>query len=286
MPKGLYTGVQRAAERAERAVRVRWHQPNILERRRLAERLSVRPGLPRLDEERGYGLLPPGTIREVGPAIRFVQELCRERGFSAIRERKKDYRATILAPRTYEEAPAIFDLAFSDDALSIAVDYLGEIPVLHNIEVWATPTNQMTKGSQYYHRDGGGWYLRRAKFLFNMIEVGPQNGPFTFLPAHVSDRVARANGRITGRFEDEEIFRIASRTDEVALTGPEGTGAVVDSSRCFHFGSRAREGTRVMIMFHFLRFIDLVQGGDLRRTAGFRDRFGDDPLRNLIVPNQ
>src|SRR5581483_2673430 len=113
-------------ERAERAVRVRWHQPNILERRRLAERLSVRPGLPRLDEERGYGLLPPGTIREVGPAIRFVQELCRER--------EKDYRATILAPRTYEEAPAIFDLAFSDDALSIAVDYLGEIPVLHNIE--------------------------------------------------------------------------------------------------------------------------------------------------------
>jgi hypothetical protein len=280
----LAVGAQKTAEQAKRIIRARIYENQAAERCQLAQGIRVRTGLPHINNTTAYAPLPAGTISEVDAAVEFTQKLWRDRRFSTVRKRKEDYRATILAPRTYEEAPPIFDLAFSDDVLSIAIDYLGEVPVLHNIEVWATPTNNLMKGSQYYHRDGGRWYLRRAKFLFNMIDIGPNNGPFTFLPANVSMQVANASGRVAGRFEDDEIFKSASKSDEVCLIGPAGTGAVVDSSRCLHFGSRAREGNRLLIMFHFLPLIDLVEGGDLRRTSGFRERFGEDPVRNLVIP--
>jgi hypothetical protein len=63
---------------------------------------------------------------------------------------------------------------------------------------------------------------------------------------------------------------------------------VIDTSRCFHFGSRSRDKERLMIMFQFWSPIDLPpgQGDNLRRSAVFNEKFGNDPVRMLLIPDE
>ena len=190
-------------------------------------------------------------------------------------------------PSRYEEAPPLFDLALSDEVLQIATEYLGEVPVMMRLKLWWTPVNEALKGSQLYHRDGLNWLKRQAKFLVVMNDVDENCGPFTFLPADISSRIARTLGSVKDqeRVSDEVVHRYSTPADAISLVGPAGTGAVVDSSRCFHFGARARGGERLMLVFNFMPKIDVPGSRSLRRTAAFNERFGnDDEVRKLVVP--
>jgi hypothetical protein len=242
-----------------------------------------------IDERTGYSPFSAQTIPSIVPAITFAQAVRADRHARMSEHKKGDYNPTIHAPKRYEDAPEFFDLALSDQIIQIASDYLGEIPVLLHIKLWCTPVNDHMKGSQLYHRDGRQWTLRRAKFLINMDDVDADCGPFTFLPADVTERVSNSIGGMKrqGRVTDEMIYqRHAQRSDSVSLIGPAGTGAAVDSSRCFHHGARVRKGERLLLMFHFLRLSDAMHGGQLYRSPGFQDRFGNDTVRRLLVPNE
>jgi len=269
---------------AARSLRVR---DSRAERRRLAadiRRTDRLTGL--IDYRLGYTLLPAGTIDGIASVMAYCQQI-RELRRNAVGKKKRDYNPTILEPTRYEEAPPLFDFILSDPVLQLATDYLGEIPVLISIKLWCTPINEHLKGSQLYHRDGNKWLLRRAKFLFNMDDVDENCGPFTFLPADISARISKKVGTIKGqdKLDDAFIYRIAKPDDTISLIGPGGTGAMVDSSRCFHFGARVRRGERLLLQFNFLRVTDAVEGGPMRRTQGFIARFGDDPVRKLVIPN-
>ncbi len=39
-----------------------------------------------------------------------------------------------------------------------------------------------------------------------------------------------------------------------------------------------------MLQFHFLPRADALHGGTLRRTPAFMERYGGDPIRNLVIP--
>ena len=274
--------------RAGRSLRVRDEQS---ERQRLVETIPRKAALDNvIDETLGYGILPVGTLDAIGTAIKFAQEVREERR-SLPAKKKRDYNPTILEPKRYEDAPAFFDFVLSDNVLQIAADYLGEIPVLMGIKLWCTPASEnldKLKGSQMFHRDGKKWLLRRAKFLVNMDDVDTDCGPFTFLPADVSMRVSESIGSMKdqSRVTDDMVYRVAKPSDNVSLIGPAGTAAVVDSSRCFHFGARVRRGERLMLQFHFLGRADAVHGGAAARSTGFAARFGGDRIRELAIPNE
>ena len=283
--------VERMVERFRRSARSLRVREKQEKRRELAAAIPRKSALDGIcDQQLGYGMLPVGALDGIGPVIEFAQRIREERR-SMPAKKKRDYNPTILEPRRYEDAPAFFDFVLSDDVLRIATDYLGEIPVAVGIKLWCTPPSaslEKLKGSQMYHRDGQKWLLRRAKFLINMDDVDENCGPFTFLPADVSQRVSESIGSMKeqGRVIDETIYRVAKPSDNVSLVGPAGTGAVVDSSRCFHYGARVRSGERLLLQFHFLRHADAVHGGSLVRTAGFDKRFADDAIRRLVVPNR
>jgi hypothetical protein len=277
---------ERTVERISHAARsLRLHDER-LERRRLVGKIPRKPVLDNvMDKRRGYGILSGGMIDGVSEAVAFAQQARNHHAEPT--KKKRDYNPTILEAKRYEDAPAFFDLALSDNVLQIACDYLGEIPVLMGIKLWCTPPNEHLKGSQVYHRDGQKWLLRRAKFLINMDDVDADCGPFTFLPADVSERVSAALGSMKnqGRVTDETIYRVAKPSDAVSLIGSAGTGAVVDSSRCFHYGARVRAGERLLLQFHFLHRADALHGGPCLLSKHFVERFGDDPIRALVVPN-
>jgi hypothetical protein len=272
--------------RSARSVRVR---DEMRKRKELIAGLSRNYALEDLiDKKSGYGHLPAEAIPAIPAAIKYAQKIRDGQVASRRSKKKQDYNPTIHEPKQYEDAPAFFDLALSDEILQVASDYLGEIPVLLHIKLWCSPVNEQMKGSQLYHRDGRQWTLRRAKFLINMDEVDAECGPFTFMPADVSDRVSNAIGSMKqqGRVTDKTMFRHAAASDTVSLIGPAGTGAAVDSSRCFHHGARVRKGERLILMFHFLSLSDALYGGHMHRSQGFDERFGDDPIRRMAVPHE
>ena len=114
--------------------------------------------------------------------------------------------------------------------------------MLTYIAVWYSP-NDSTKddGSQKFHLDHEDF--RQVKGFVFIDDVEETSGPFTLLEAEASAGVQRAvHYRMTPaekRVEDDVVFGIADRRRAVSLTGPAGTVALVDTSRCFHYGSRA-----------------------------------------------
>lgn len=283
LPAPAFERVIERVRRAERSVKCR---DEHTERTTLVARIGRNPSLDNLiDRRSGYGLLKPSSLSVIGPAIKFAQEVRDNR--PAARKKKADYNPTILEPKRYEDAPAFFDLILSDEVLQIATDYLGEIPVAMGIKLWCSPPNDQMKGSQLYHRDGQKWLLRRAKFLINMDNVDDECGPFTFLPADVSNRLSASIGSMKYQdgVDDETAYKVAKRTDAIRLVGPAGTGVACDSSQCFHHGARVKRGERLLLQFHFLGRADALHGGALKRTRAFTERFGDDRIRQLVVPN-
>lgn len=281
--------VERLIERVRRTARSLRIRDEAAERRQLVASLPRKAALDHaIGDTKGYAVLPVGTLDGVEAAAAFARQY-RDVHRNDVAKKKADYNPTILEVKRYEDAPELVDFVLSDNVLQVATDYLGEIPVLMGIKLWCTPPNQQEgklKGSQMYHRDGQRWLLRRVKYLINMDEVDADCGPFTFLPADVSERISNSIGSIKdqARVKDDVVFGIAKPTDTISLIGPAGTAAAVDSSRCFHCGARVRRGERLLLQFHFLARADAVHGGSLRRTPAFMARYGDDPVRNLLIP--
>ena len=289
MPRGAALTLERIA-RAGKSVRVQRERSH---RRELSGSIPQQRALEQVfDPVRGFGWLPKGTVRGVPAAVEFAQNVLRERRHMERPKNKhgkikETYLVDLLDPSRYEDAPPLFDLALSDEILQIASEYLGEIPILLRVNVFWSPVNTSVKGSQLYHRDGGRRLTRRAKFIFAASDVDEGSGPFTFIPADVSERVARKVHTRKDRVEDDEIYRYVDRKDELTFVGPAGSGLVIDSGRCFHFGSRSQADERLVIMFQYWCPIDLPlsQSLKIKRSPALLNMFGDDPARMLVIPD-
>ncbi len=243
----------------------------------------------------GYGWLPKGSLSKVPAAVEFAKKVLEEKRNDEP-ERTKDgkvkerYLVHLLVPSRYEEAPPLFDLALSDEVLQIATEYLGEVPVLLRVQIMWSPVNSKMRGSQYYHRDGRKWLQRRVKFVIAAGDMDEDCGPFTFLPGDVSERISDqfSGFKMQDRVDDEEMYRYIKRDDELKFLGPAESGLVLDTSRCFHFGSRSRGKERLVIMFQFWSPLDLPpgRGVNLRRSPVFEQKFGNDPVRKLLIPDE
>ena len=66
----------------------------------------------------------------VPAAIDFANQLLEAKRFESKTDPRTFRGADQLAAILYEDAPAFFDLALSDEMLQIASEYMGEIPVL------------------------------------------------------------------------------------------------------------------------------------------------------------
>ena len=80
------------------------------------------------------------------------------------------------------------DFALSDALLSLVTNYLGTIPHLNRIDLLYSVNHggEEAISSQIYHLDPEG--TRQAKLFMNLRDVGPDEGPFTFIPASARRR--------------------------------------------------------------------------------------------------
>jgi hypothetical protein len=249
-------------------------------RARLAGELGARARFS-IPEEKGFLVLPPATIDEAGAVITAGNELIESIGHERLLAKynpKKDTMSRGFLPEDARELGSPYmRFALSEDVLAPISAYLGVVPVLLNIDIWyayAPPAEEGPRNAQLWHLDGDD--TTQVKVWIHLQDVIPESGPLTALDASLSDAFAEEidyDSSVEYRIPDEKVESF-TRDDSLTLfDGPAGTIDFVDTSRCFHFGSRVDEGSPVRRVF-FAKYVTPYAFSfkeDHRQEAPFRD---------------
>jgi hypothetical protein len=208
----------------------------------------------RIPDERAF-LLLEGSARPRCDEIREVAlRNQRERAAQPRPDKGKDYFIPLFTRDTYQRHPEILELGLDRRLLALASDYIGSLPILRMIQVFWTPRGDGDfKGSQLYHFDRPELGERQLKLMVNLVDVTPEDGPFTFVPANLSAKVAANERPDGGRYFDEQVYRHAPEENAYPLNGPVGTGVFVDTNRCLHYGARSRGKDRLILIAQYVR---------------------------------
>lgn len=125
----------------------------------------------------------------------------------------------------------------------------GELPRLDYVAIThSTYAGPELKVSQLWHRDFDDTTV--TKLFVYLTDVTTCDGPFTFIPGPVSDRIGF---RRRSHRSDAEVGLELDLAQARAIEGPALTGFFVETSRCLHMGSRvAPDGERLMYTATFI----------------------------------
>lgn len=207
--------------------------------------------------EEGYRLFSPDTFAELPQIVSACEAVFARHRVEVTNTEAygKHYFFNILTAGDLHQHPALLNFALSAPVTEAITGYLGQIPRLHSIGVFYSSVNDTVDGSQMYHVDGDA--LTQIKCFVNVWGVGPGSGPLTFLPKTHTSVSLRTNGLLK-RISDEDVFRIVPDEKKVAVVGSPGSGVFVDTSRCLHQGSRAREHPRLVFQFQYVTRPDVL----------------------------
>jgi hypothetical protein len=211
-------------------------------------------------------------------------------------ESMRSFFQNILKEEDLPSHPAILDFVLSSDVLSIVCRYLRTIPILsatvpQGVRLaessigYDNRPEQGFRSSQLYHLDHHGSPMVYVIVLLR--EVTARCGPFTFLPTSTSDQAVRAlNYQARGvpyRVKDDRMYSVIDRAEARELAYPAGTVLFIDSSRCFHFGSRNALDPRYQMMYAFTSVCrtDLTEWFLPTRKYPIGD--GDSRLRRMVL---
>lgn len=247
----------------------------------------------RLDRRDGYAMLPPGAVPHTDEIIALSLSLFEEKqrqleaAAGSSNPKKWAFLRSILTNQDLAQNPKLVDFALSDPLLRLVTNYLGTIPHLNRIDLLYSVNHggEEAISSQIYHLDPEG--TRQAKLFMNLRDVGPEEGPFTFIPASETTRIVNAikKRRLTdtemaaGRYSDDELAAVGALERSISVAGPRGSAALVDTSRCLHFGSRVKPGTYRLCLY--IQYCTSREHGNMFDAA----RYANDPVRYLALSN-
>jgi hypothetical protein len=247
----------------------------------------------RLDRRNGYAMLPPGSVAGTDEIVALSLSLFEEkqRQMEAAagpgNSKKWAFLRSILTNQDLAKNPKLIDFALSDALLSLVTNYLGTIPHLNRIDLLYSVNHGGDEAisSQIYHLDPEG--TRQAKLFMNLRDVGPEEGPFTFIPASETMRIVNAIKKrrledtqmAAGRYSDDELEAVGGLQKAISVDGPRGSAALVDTSRCLHFGSRVQPGTYRLCLY--IQYCTSREHGNMFDAS----RHANDLVRYLALIN-
>ena len=219
---------------------------------------------------RGFAIFEPGQFPEVSQIVadaRASLEASERHGLPATASRKR-FLVPVQDPATITLDSAVMRFALREDVLNAVSRYLGVVPFLSTISVlFSDVVEGAPTSSQLHHCDGDD--VTQVKVFVYCSDVDPRSGPLTLLPADDSQRVRRSVGyHYRQRLTDEQVAGVVGSGREVPILGPSGTSVFVDTSRCFHYGSRvaAEAPPRLVTMIQVPDAL-LVHGADARAAG-------------------
>jgi hypothetical protein len=143
--------------------------------------------------------------------------------------------------------PVVQRLIADGPYCAIAQEYLGCRPVLAHIALFLDAPYEGRFGAYDYHYDNEGPSF--LKFFFYLTDVAVGTGAHHFIAGTQThrkpERVARA-----ASYDQETLFSIYDRKQEVVVAGPAGTILAEDTAG-FHRGSHVTRDYRLIMQFEF-----------------------------------
>jgi hypothetical protein len=224
-------------------------------RRKIARRLLDDSAFAsKVSRKEGYWQFSACELPGAREVATYCSALLDEQPESSSRNKKQHLQA-LLSGRDFRKHQVVLDFALSRPVIEAAAGYFETAPVLYSIVLFWTPPNDTILSSQRYHLDGED--LSQLKLFVNVKEVGPANGPLSFLSAPVTKEVLDSLSRhrrlnaATETFDDDLVSQGTKGQGPIAAIGPAGSGVFVDTSRCLHYGSRKNTEGRCVLMIKY-----------------------------------
>jgi hypothetical protein len=251
-----------------------------------------------MSRQDGYAIVQPTSLRGseeiVALSLRLFEEKKRKLEAAIgpdteLHAKKWAFLRSVLNNQDLKQHPELVDFALSDGLLSLVTNYLGTIPHLNRVDLLYSVSHggEEAISSQIYHLDPEG--RRQAKLFLNLRDIGPDEGPFTFIPAAASSLIIKSIKRrrgaddeselAMGRYLDEELVQVGGLEKSISVMGPTGSGVLVDTSRCLHCGSRVKRGTYRLCLY--IQYCSSREHGNLFDYS----RHAGDTVRYLATSN-
>jgi hypothetical protein len=258
-----------------------------------APRRSVLATLSRSDvhisTDDGFVVVPPGRFPETEAIVRDARAALARYDAAAPPggKNRKRFLQNVLDSSSLTLESSIVRFALREDVLSAVSRYLGIVPLLTTISVFHSDTvvGDPTS-SQLYHCDGDD--VTQVKIFVYCTDVDLPSGPLTVLDAATTCEVQRRTGYwYRHRLTDEQVRTAVATPREHVILGPTGTTVFVDTSRCFHFGSRVAPGApaRLATMVQYQTPYSFMLPAVAETAAPFRRFLTSSltPLQRLVL---
>jgi hypothetical protein len=270
-----------------------------LYRERFAELLEENgpPAAQRIEMKDGWAIEASMSLPHLHRVLEDAEEIIAER--SGVRRSTqgayRSYFQDVWTRADLERYPSFLDFATSSDVLAPVGDYLKCIPTLSTtlpsgirfVESNAAYDDQPNSphDSQLYHIDY--YSLPNVYVLVLLRDTTIEHGPWTFLPRAISQKAAASLNywsRQRGyRVSDEDIYAVADRKEVIEFCYPRGTVLFIESSGCFHYGSRNSIKPRFQLMIGYSGVCRTDFSEVIMTPETYAIRQSDSRLRKMVL---
>lgn len=206
-----------------------------------------------------------------------AQEIIKERGGVFRGGGERSFFQQILTDEHVARYPSILDFATSNAVLAPVMRYMKTVPTLsvskplgvrlaESDARLAPPDQRGYAESQLFHRD-----YHDDPMVYVVValrDVTRQSGPFSILPASasrtVTEKLRYGSRGVPYRLTDDTVYSAVDRSALFEFACPAGSVLFVDSSACFHYGSRDAIIPRYLMMYAYVS-VCRTDFGDLLR---------------------
>jgi len=248
----------------------------------------------------GWALDTSGRLPHLDQLLSEAEEVIKQRGQVQLKDKSayRSYFQNIAVPADAETYPSFLNFGLSSEILATVSNYLKNIPVLSGTlppgirlaESYAkyaegSAPNGAYKDSQLFHID---YYALPMVYVIVLLrDVTPQSGPFYWMSLSKSAQAARAlNYWSRGtpyRITDERFYSVADNKDVHPLIYPKGTVLFVESTGCFHYGSRDAIVPRYQMMYGYSGACRTDLSELVMTPLRYPVRDGDSLLRKMVL---
>jgi len=249
----------------------------------------------RLELVDGFYLDTSHTLPHLRQLIDQMDDVIDERGLQKWEDLGKPYLQNILAGDALERYPALLDFGTSSRVLAAVAPSFQFIPHLStslprgvrlqesSTKFDPTPTAP-PRDSQNWHRD---YHTEPTFYVITLIrDVTEECGPLHYVSASVSERVTTAlryrTRHCSYRVTDAQFLSVVDPSEIKVLTGPPGTTLYIDSSACFHMGSRNPVSPRYQTQYAYASPVKSDFSKIVRTKVAYPSRPEDSTLRRML----
>jgi len=167
---------------------------------------------------------------------------------------------------------SVFNIVFDDNVIEVAKNFFGCVPCVTNVQLRKSkatlkdeidlPGNGQTTR---FHCDKDS--PRFVKFFFYLNDIGPTNGPFTYVRGSNIKKFDGWKNKV--RWSDEEMQSIYGQQNMVKCMANVGD-VVLGNTNGFHKGQKITEGERMLLTVYYS-----VNPTEWRSTFGGRIKTED-----------